>query len=128
MCWRTTVGGRRSGVPSMLRGHRDRWRRRSRAPDGPVSLPSAGCGRQVPMTLDYADLQDFSDVDRGFVGTLDDPVITAADGHVVWDCTKYDFISGDAPATANASLWRQGKLSAKHGLYELTAGVYQVRG
>jgi alkyl sulfatase BDS1-like metallo-beta-lactamase superfamily hydrolase len=35
--------------------------------------------------LDYTDQTDFGDVERGFVGTLDDPVITAADGHVVWD-------------------------------------------
>jgi alkyl sulfatase BDS1-like metallo-beta-lactamase superfamily hydrolase len=78
--------------------------------------------------LDFTDTNDFEDVERGFVGTLDDPVITAADGHVVWDCSKYDFIQGDAPSTANPSLWRQGKLVARHGLFELTAGVYQVRG
>jgi alkyl sulfatase BDS1-like metallo-beta-lactamase superfamily hydrolase len=78
--------------------------------------------------LDFSDQTDFGDVERGFVGTLDDPVITAADGHVVWDCSKYDFIAGDAPDTANPSLWRQGKLVAKHGLFELTDGVYQVRG
>jgi alkyl sulfatase BDS1-like metallo-beta-lactamase superfamily hydrolase len=78
--------------------------------------------------LDYTDQTDFGDVERGFVGTLDDPVITAADGHVVWDCSKYDFIAGDAPDTANPSLWRQGKLVAKHGLFELTDGMYQVRG
>ena len=47
---------------------------------------------------------------------------------MVWDCSKYDFITGDAPDTANPSLWRQGKLVAKHGLFELTDGVYQVRG
>ena len=78
--------------------------------------------------LDFTDTTDFEDVERGFVGTLDDPVITAADGHVVWDCSKYDFIQGDAPSTANPSLWRQGKLVARHGLFELTGGVYQVRG
>ena len=78
--------------------------------------------------LDYTDQTDFDDVERGFVGTLDDPVITAADGHVVWDCSKYDFIAGDAPDTANPSLWRQGKLVARHGLFELTDGMYQVRG
>jgi alkyl sulfatase BDS1-like metallo-beta-lactamase superfamily hydrolase len=32
--------------------------------------------------LDFTDTTDFEDVERGFVGTLDDPVITAADGHV----------------------------------------------
>ena len=79
------------------------------------------CGR-------FTDTTDFEDVERGFVGTLDDPVITAADGHVVWDCSKYDFIQGDAPSTANPSLCRQGKLVARHGLFELTGGVYQVRG
>jgi alkyl sulfatase BDS1-like metallo-beta-lactamase superfamily hydrolase len=47
---------------------------------------------------------------------------------VVWDCSKYNFIAGDAPDTANPSLWRQGKLVAKHGLFELTDGMYQVRG
>jgi alkyl sulfatase BDS1-like metallo-beta-lactamase superfamily hydrolase len=66
--------------------------------------------------LDFGDLSDFDDVDRRFVGTLEDPVITAADGHVVWDCSKYDFIAGEAPETANPSLWRQGQLVAKHGL------------
>jgi alkyl sulfatase BDS1-like metallo-beta-lactamase superfamily hydrolase len=78
--------------------------------------------------LDYADRSHFDDAERGFVATLKDPIITAADGHVVWDCSKYDFITGDAPDTANPSLWRQGKLSAKHGLFEVTDGIYQVRG
>jgi len=54
--------------------------------------------------LDFSDRSDFDDVDRGFVGTLEDPVITATDGHVVWDCSKYDFITGDAPDTADPSL------------------------
>jgi linear primary-alkylsulfatase len=80
------------------------------------------------MDPDLSDGADFDDVERGFVGRLADPVITAADGHVVWDCSKYDFIAGDAPATANPSLWRQGKLAAKHGLFKVTDGVYQVRG
>jgi alkyl sulfatase BDS1-like metallo-beta-lactamase superfamily hydrolase len=78
--------------------------------------------------LDYSDRTDFDDVDRGFIATLDDPVIKGADGHVVWDCDRYAFITGDAPETANPSLWRQGKLAAKHGLYEIGEGVYQVRG
>lgn len=35
------------------------------------------------MDLDFSDRSDFDDVERGFVGTLEDPVITAADGHGV---------------------------------------------
>lgn len=46
-----------------------------------------------------------------------------ADGHVVWHCSRYDVITSQAPRTANASLWRQGELVAKHGLFEMTAGA-----
>src|SRR4051794_28526696 len=80
------------------------------------------------MPLDFSDRSDFDDVDRGFVGTLADPVITAADGHVVWDCSKYDFLTGEAPDTANPSLWLQGELVARDGLFEVADGIYQVRG
>ena len=35
---------------------------------------------------------------------------------------------GDAPDTVNPSLWRQSQLVAKHGLFEVVEGIYQVRG
>jgi len=47
---------------------------------------------------------------------------------VVWDSDSYAFLSGDCPDTANPSLWRQGQLCARQGLYAVTDGVYQVRG
>ena len=78
--------------------------------------------------LPFDDTADFDDADRGFLGTLDDPVIRDDDGNVVWDTSAYDFIDGDAPASVNPSLWRQSKLVAKHGLFELVEGLYQVRG
>ena len=34
----------------------------------------------------------------------------------------------EAPETVNPSLWRQARLNALDGLYEVTDGVYQVRG
>lgn len=79
-------------------------------------------------TLPFADEQDFEDADRGFLGALDPGVVTAADGRVVWDDDSYAFLSGDAPATVNPSLWRQSKLVARQGLYEVVEGIYQVRG
>ena len=74
------------------------------------------------------DRQDFDDVERGFIATLTDPLVRNASGTVVWDANAYDFIDGDAPDTVNASLWRQGKLVAKHGLFEVVPGIYQARG
>jgi len=82
----------------------------------------------LTSSLPLADVEDFENADRGFLGTLDDPAIRDADGAVVWDASTYDFLAGDAPDTVNASLWRQSKLVAKHGLYEVVEGLYQVRG
>ena len=36
--------------------------------------------------------------------------------------------TGDAPASVNPSLWRQAKLNGVHGLFQVTEGIYQVRG
>ena len=40
----------------------------------------------------------------------------------------YNFIKGDAPDTVNPSLWRQAKLNNIQGLFEVTPGIYQLRG
>ena len=79
------------------------------------------------MSADYEDQTDFENADRGFLGSIDPMVIKADDGRVVWDM-EWGFVEGDCPSTVNPSLWRQAKLTAKHGLYEVTQGIYQVRG
>jgi alkyl sulfatase BDS1-like metallo-beta-lactamase superfamily hydrolase len=78
--------------------------------------------------LPYDDTADFADADRGFIGALSPCVVRAADGRVVWDNDAYAFITGTAPATVHPSLWRQSKLTSRHGLYEVVPGIYQVRG
>jgi alkyl sulfatase BDS1-like metallo-beta-lactamase superfamily hydrolase len=56
-------------------------------------------------------------------------VITAADGHVVFDADAYTrVLSGECPDTVNPSLWRQSQLTSIQGLFEVTDGIYQVRG
>lgn len=83
-------------------------------------------------TLPMGDRGDFEDSERGFVGRLDPYVARDDAGNVVWDSSTYDFLTddlaSDAPTTVNPSLWRQSKLAAIHGLYEVTTGVYQLRG
>jgi len=78
--------------------------------------------------LPMHDVQDFVDADRGFIATQADRHIRAEDGRSVWDLEAYTFLDGPAPDTANPSLWRQGQLCSKHGLYEVVPGIYQVRG
>ncbi|MFC0314013.1 alkyl/aryl-sulfatase [Gordonia phosphorivorans] len=76
----------------------------------------------------FDDTRDFADSLRGFIATISPGAITAADGRVVWDCDSYDFVTGEAPPTVHPSLWRQSELVARHGLFEVTDGIYQVRG
>ncbi len=79
--------------------------------------------------LPFADVQDFEDAQRGFLGRLDPCVVHAADGRVVWDNESYrTFLQGGAPPTVNPSLWRQSILNTIDGLFEVVPGVYQVRG
>ncbi|KAB2371547.1 alkyl/aryl-sulfatase [Actinomadura montaniterrae] len=74
------------------------------------------------------DRTDFENADKGFVGTASRRRIEDGDGRVVWDLDAYAFLDAACPATANPSLWRQSQLTAKHGLYQVANGIYQVRG
>ncbi|GAB16519.1 hypothetical protein GOEFS_004_00340 [Gordonia effusa NBRC 100432] len=76
----------------------------------------------------FDDARDYADTQRGFIGTRSPGTITNDRGEVVWDCDSYDFISGEAPPTVHPSLWRQSELVARHGLFEVVDGIYQVRG
>ena len=76
----------------------------------------------------FEDRTDFENADRGFVAALTPGVVKDRNGRVVWDADAYRFLDGDCPDTANPSLWRQSQLCAKQGLFEVTDGIYQVRG
>ncbi|QFU24521.1 MBL fold metallo-hydrolase [Shewanella eurypsychrophilus] len=78
--------------------------------------------------LPFEDMQDFTDANRGFIAKLPDLKVVDAQGKNIWDRPAYDFIQGEAPASVNPSLWRQASLNNIHGLFEVTQGVYQVRG
>lgn len=91
-----------------------------------ASIRSAN--ERLLSTFPFDDTADFEAADRGFIGTLDDPAIRTAAGDVIWDASDYDFLSAACPDTVNPSLWRQSQLTAKHGLYKVVPGLYQVRG
>jgi alkyl sulfatase BDS1-like metallo-beta-lactamase superfamily hydrolase len=88
----------------------------------------AAANEALALRLPFADRRDYDDAVRGRIGSLSDPLIRGSAGRVVWDVSAYDFLDADCPATANPSLWRQSQLAAIHGLFEVTDGVYQVRG
>lgn len=80
------------------------------------------------MALDFDDRTDFENADRGFIATLTPMRITKDDGTVVFDTSAYAYLDGPCPDTINPSLFRQAQLCVKNGLFEVTDGIYQIRG
>ena len=78
--------------------------------------------------LPFSDEQDFEDAKRGLIARREPNAVKNADGDVVWDNDTYAFLDEDAPETVNPSLWRQCRLVAEQGLFEVVEGIYQVRG
>lgn len=78
--------------------------------------------------LPLEDPADFEAARRGLIAAPDRLQIRDADGQVVWDMDVFDFEEGPAPESVNPSLWRQAQLNRIHGLFEVTPGIYQLRG
>jgi alkyl sulfatase BDS1-like metallo-beta-lactamase superfamily hydrolase len=76
----------------------------------------------------FEDTTDFENADRGFIAALVPARVENADGRVVYDNDSYAFVDGPCPDTAHPNLWRQAQLVARQGLYNVTPGIYQVRG
>ena len=95
---------------------------------GPATPATAKAQAALKATLPFEDNQDLDFASRGFLGSLKDPLIKRADGGVVADLNTYDFLKGPAPDTVNPSLWRHAQLLARHGLFQVTDRIWQVRG
>jgi alkyl sulfatase BDS1-like metallo-beta-lactamase superfamily hydrolase len=81
------------------------------------------------MPADLHDRTDFDNATRGLIAPLEPGVITDSEGGVVFNADAYtEATSGDCPDTVNPSFWRQSKLTAIQGLFEVTEGIYQLRG
>ncbi len=79
-------------------------------------------------SLPLEDQQDFEDSRRGLIASDPNLKVKNDADDVIWDMSAFDFIQGDAPDSVNPSLWRQAILNNIHGLFEVTEGIYQVRG
>jgi alkyl sulfatase BDS1-like metallo-beta-lactamase superfamily hydrolase len=82
----------------------------------------------VLTSLPFGDRSDFEEAQRGFIASLPNDIMTADGQRAIWSMKPYAFISGDAPATVNPSLWRQAQLNNLHGLFKVVDRLYQVRG
>lgn len=78
--------------------------------------------------LDFEDKREFENASKGLIANPDSLEITDDNGKIVWSQKAYEFLSEEAPDTANPSLWRNAGLNHIYGLFEVTDGIYQVRG
>ncbi|MCL2010937.1 MAG: MBL fold metallo-hydrolase, partial [Synergistaceae bacterium] len=116
----------------------------ARAANSPTQATIRENEKYMRAPLNYADTRDAVWADRGLIPGSDrvTPRILKDDGTVIWDIGRFSFVRGDIgnpqsfPRTVNPSLWRNGILNNKHGLYEVTSkdfcgesrSIYQVRG
>lgn len=97
------------------------------ADGGAASSSTRAANAAVAAAYDLTAASPYADATRGLVAAPSGQVRNA-DGDVVWDFDAFDFLHGECPPTVNPSLWRQAVLNNNVGLFEVTAGVWQVRG
>ncbi len=80
--------------------------------------------------LDFADTQEATFATKGLIDAPETLELKDADGHVVWSQSAYSFLEDyeKAPDSVNPSLWENTKNNHAYGLFEVTDGIYQVRG
>ncbi|MEH6577949.1 MAG: alkyl sulfatase dimerization domain-containing protein [Amphritea sp.] len=99
-----------------------------------AATPATARANEILLdTLPFDNKQDFEDARRGLIAQIPELVVTDNTGSDIWNLPAYDFVSyegadGNAPSSVNPSLWRQAALNNIHGLFQVTEGVYQLRG
>jgi alkyl sulfatase BDS1-like metallo-beta-lactamase superfamily hydrolase len=97
----------------------------------PATAATIAANKALADSLPFSDKQDFADAEKGLIDRPATLTIKNDKGDVVWDLESYkQYIGTDKPSpdTVNPSLWRNAQLNMLYGLYEVTDGVYQVRG
>lgn len=80
--------------------------------------------------LDFNDNTEYECAIKGLIDAPETLTLTDETGKVVWSQDAFDFInySQEAPDSVNPGLWRNAALNHQYGLFEVTEGIYQVRG
>lgn len=94
----------------------------------PPTPATVAANAAVTAALPFTDTQDFDFASRGFIATLADPVIRDAAGKPLRNLGDEARFTGAAPSSVNPSLWRNASLLAKHGLFKVADGIWQIRG
>jgi alkyl sulfatase BDS1-like metallo-beta-lactamase superfamily hydrolase len=94
----------------------------------PASATTRKANAEVARRLPLDDQRDFDRARRGLIATPSSRQVIGDGGFPVWNLDDYSFLDEAPPDTVNPSLWRQARLNATAGLFEVAEGFYQVRG
>ena len=96
----------------------------------PASPATQAVLAPVTSSLPFDDTTDFELARRGLIAEPDVRSLIGRMGTPVWNLDDYAFqVEGSpAPDSVHPSLWRQAQLNNIAGLFEVTPGIYQVRG
>ena len=96
----------------------------------PASEATRAAQAEIAGRLPLNDPRDEANAMRGKLAEIPGGVIQTAGGKIVWDRRPYAFLSqAEASDTVNPSLWRQARLNAVHGLFEVVPDkIWQLRG
>lgn len=97
-------------------------------PKAPTEL-TAQVNEGVYALLDFSDERERENAERGLLSAPEALEVRDGNGKVVWSQKAYAFVEdAKAPDSANPSLWRDTQLNHIYGLFEVSDGIYQVRG
>ncbi len=97
----------------------------------PATKTTIDANNAVKKSLPFNDKKDFEEAQRGLIAQQKTVTIKNANGDIVWDLEQYKkYITQNAPSpdSVNPSLWRNAQLNMINGLFEVTDGIYQIRG
>ena len=80
--------------------------------------------------LDFNDKQEYEFATRGLIDAPETLELKDKEGNILWSQEAYAFLDEyeKAPDSVNPSLWENTKNNHVYGLFEVSDGIYQVRG
>lgn len=96
----------------------------------PATDFTAKANAAVYDELDFDDKQEYEFATRGLIDAPETLELKDEDGTILWSQEAYAFLNDyeKAPDSVNPSLWENTKNNHAYGLFEVTDGIYQVRG
>ena len=96
----------------------------------PATEYTALANAAVYDELDFEDKQEYEFAVRGLIDAPEPLELMDESGRIIWSQDAFAFLDDyeKAPDSVNPSLWENTKNNHVYGLFEVTDGIYQVRG